>query len=89
MTIYQQALAKRAPELNALHMETLAFAIGSTLNGMPKEFSLTRSPRWRARWGPSGSRNFTRARPATDVFSLRQDKGAERAAHLCDHGLRL
>ncbi len=38
MTIYQQALAKRAPELNALHMETLAFAIGSTLNGMPSEF---------------------------------------------------
>lgn len=38
MTIYRQALAKRAPELNALHMETLAFAIGSTLNGMPPEF---------------------------------------------------
>lgn len=38
MTIYQQALAERAPELNALHMETLAFAVGSTLNGMPKEF---------------------------------------------------
>lgn len=38
MTIYQSALAKRAPELDALHMETLAFAIGSTLNGMPPEF---------------------------------------------------
>lgn len=38
MTIYQKALAQRAPELNALHMETLAFAVGSTLNGMPKEF---------------------------------------------------
>lgn len=37
-TPYQQALAKRAPELNALHMETLAYSIGSTLNGMPKEF---------------------------------------------------
>ena len=38
MTIYQETLAKRAPELNALHMESLAFAIGSTLNGMPPEF---------------------------------------------------
>jgi hypothetical protein len=38
MTIYQQALAKRAPELNALHMETLAYSVGSTLNGMPPEF---------------------------------------------------
>jgi hypothetical protein len=38
MTIYQQALAKRAPELNALHMETLAYQVGSTLNGMPPEF---------------------------------------------------
>lgn len=38
MTIYQKALADRAPELNALHMETLALAVGSTLNGMPKEF---------------------------------------------------
>lgn len=38
MTIYQQALAERAPELNALHMETLAYSIGSTLNGMPPEF---------------------------------------------------
>lgn len=37
-TIYQKALSKRAPELNALHMETLAYSIGSTLNGMPKEF---------------------------------------------------
>jgi len=38
MTIYQQTLAKRAPELNSLHMETLAFAIGSTLNEMLSEF---------------------------------------------------
>lgn len=34
----QNALTKRAPELNALHMETLAYAIGSTLNGMPAAF---------------------------------------------------
>ena len=38
MTVYQKALAKRAPELNALHMETLAYSIGSTLNGMPPDF---------------------------------------------------
>jgi len=38
MTIYQKALAERAPELNALHMESLAYSIGSTLNGMPREF---------------------------------------------------
>lgn len=38
MTPYQAALAKRAPELDPLHMETLAYAIGSTLNGMPPEF---------------------------------------------------
>ena len=38
MTVYQKLLAKRAPELNALHMETLAFDVGSTLNGMPAEF---------------------------------------------------
>lgn len=38
MTVYQQALAKRAPELNALHMETLAYTVGSTLNGMPPAF---------------------------------------------------
>ena len=38
MTVYQQALAKRAPELNALHMETLAYSVGSTLNGMPPAF---------------------------------------------------
>jgi len=37
-TIYQKALVERAPELNALHMETLAYSIGSTLNGMPKAF---------------------------------------------------
>lgn len=38
MTIYQRSLAARAPEMNPLHMETLAYAIGSTLNGMPPEF---------------------------------------------------
>lgn len=38
MTIYQKALAERAPEMNPLHMETLAYSIGSTLNGMPPEF---------------------------------------------------
>lgn len=38
MTSYQKALAKRAPELNALHMETLAYMAGSTLNGMPPSF---------------------------------------------------
>ncbi len=38
MTTHQQALAERAPELNALHMETLAVAIGSTLDGLPPEF---------------------------------------------------
>lgn len=38
MTIYQKLLAERAPELNALHMETLAYSVGSTLNGMPKAF---------------------------------------------------
>lgn len=35
---YETALAMRAPELNALHMETLAYMVGSTLNGMPPEF---------------------------------------------------
>lgn len=38
MTVYQQALAERAPELNPVHMESLAYSIGSTLNGMPSEF---------------------------------------------------
>jgi len=38
MTFYQQALANRAPELKALHMETLAYSAGSTLNGMPPTF---------------------------------------------------
>lgn len=38
MTPYQAALAKRAPELSPLHMETLAYMVGSTLNGMPPEF---------------------------------------------------
>ena len=34
----QTALTKRAPELDALHMETLAYSLGSTLNGMPAAF---------------------------------------------------
>jgi len=38
MNAYQSALNRRAPEMNALHMETLAIAIGSTLDGMPPEF---------------------------------------------------
>jgi hypothetical protein len=38
MTYYQKALSRRAPEMNALHMETLAYAAGSTLNGMPPAF---------------------------------------------------
>lgn len=38
MTIYQQALAERAPELNPLHMETLALSARRTLNGEPDEF---------------------------------------------------
>ena len=33
-----QSLAKLAPEMNPLHMESLALAVGSTLNGMPHEF---------------------------------------------------
>lgn len=37
-TYWQKTLAQRAPELNPLHMETLAYAVGSTLNGMPAEF---------------------------------------------------
>jgi len=37
-TIYQKLLAERAPEMDPLHMETLAYQVGSTLNGMPKEF---------------------------------------------------
>ena len=38
MTFYQEALSRRAPELDPLHMETVAYAVGSTLNGMPPEF---------------------------------------------------
>lgn len=38
MNYYQQALHRRAPDMNPLHMETLAIAIGSTLNGMPGAF---------------------------------------------------
>ena len=38
MTKYQSLLAKRAPEMNPAHMESLAFAVGSTLDDMPKEF---------------------------------------------------
>jgi hypothetical protein len=36
MTVYQKLLAKRAPELNALHMESLAY---SDLNGMPDDIA--------------------------------------------------
>ena len=38
MTTYQKLLAARAPELDPLHMETLAYMVGSTLNGMPVAF---------------------------------------------------
>jgi len=38
MTAYQKMLKDRAPDLDALHMETLAYMVGSTLNGMPAEF---------------------------------------------------
>lgn len=33
-----RALARRAPELDARHMESLALAIGSTLDGLPAAF---------------------------------------------------
>ena len=38
MNKHQTALAKRVPELNAAHMETLAVSVGSTLDGMPAAF---------------------------------------------------
>ena len=38
MNAYQKMLADLAPDMNPLHMETLAIAIGSTLNGMPHAF---------------------------------------------------
>lgn len=38
MSPYEKALAKRAPELNPTHMETLAYLVGSTLADMPPEF---------------------------------------------------
>jgi len=38
MTYWQETMADLAPELNPLHLEALAFAIGSTLDGMPTEF---------------------------------------------------
>jgi hypothetical protein len=38
MTTYQQTLAELAPEMDALHMETLAYMVGSTLDGMPMAF---------------------------------------------------
>ena len=56
-TPYQIALAKRAPELNALHMETLAYSIGSTLNGMPKEF-FDEVAMMARRWGPDRLRKW-------------------------------
>lgn len=37
-TYWQEVMAKRAPELNALHMETLAYARSDKLNGQPPEF---------------------------------------------------
>ena len=38
MKKHQKALAKRAPELNAAHMESLAVSVGSTIDGMPAAF---------------------------------------------------
>lgn len=38
MTVYQKTLQKLAPEMNPLHMESLAYMVGSTLNGMPMAF---------------------------------------------------
>lgn len=38
MTVYQQVFARRAPELNALHMETLAYSFSRTLNGQTPDF---------------------------------------------------
>lgn len=38
MNFYMQTLAARAPELDPQHMLTLAYAVGSTLNGMPPRF---------------------------------------------------
>lgn len=52
MTYYQKTLAKRAPELNALHMETLARAVGSTLNGMPSDF-FDEIAAMARNWGPA------------------------------------
>jgi hypothetical protein len=37
LTVYQRILAEFS-DLNPLHLETLAYAVGSTLNGMPREF---------------------------------------------------
>lgn len=47
----QKAMAKRAPELNPLHMETLAYSIGSTLNGMPSAF-FDEVAELARKWGP-------------------------------------
>lgn len=38
MQIYKQALTEHAPEMDAEHMLSLAYAIGSTLNGMDDKF---------------------------------------------------
>lgn len=38
MSYYQGVFKDLAPELDPLHVETLAYSIGSTLNGMPIEF---------------------------------------------------
>jgi hypothetical protein len=37
MTCYEAILHRHAPEMNATHMETLALALHSTLNGLPDE----------------------------------------------------
>ena len=38
MTIDRDELARRAPELDAAHMESLALMVGSVLDGMPPAF---------------------------------------------------
>lgn len=48
---YQRVLAKIAPELDPLHMETLAYSIGSTLNGMPHAF-FEEVAKLARQWGP-------------------------------------
>lgn len=38
MTVYQQDFARLAPDLNPVHVETLAYVYEDTLNGMPEAF---------------------------------------------------